>query len=106
MKKFLILCAAVAALGLVAVTAPANAATHKAQAVTDGQAVQIDLSARRRHRRHVYRYYRPRYRLRHYYGAPYYYAYRYYYVPRFYRYYYPYRYYYYRRPTIYFGFSF
>ncbi len=106
MKKFLILSAAVAALGLVAVTAPANAATRKAQAVTAGQAVQIDLSARRRHRRHVYRYYRPRYR--YYYGRPRYYAYRNYYVPRFYRYryYYPYRYYYYRRPTIYFGFSF
>jgi hypothetical protein len=106
MRKFLILCAAVAALILFAVSAPADAATRKAQGVTVGQAVQIDLSARRYHRRHVYRYYRPRYR--YYYGAPYYFAYPYYYVPRYYRYryYYPYRYYYYRRPGIYFGFAF
>jgi hypothetical protein len=106
MKKFLILSAAAAALILFAVSAPADAASRKAQGATASQAVQVDLSARRRHRRHVYRHYAPRYR--YYYGRPYYYAYRYYYGPRIYRYpyYYPYRYYYYRRPTFYFGFSF
>jgi hypothetical protein len=104
MRKFLILCAAAAALGLVAVTTPADAATRKSQAVTAGQAVQIDLSARRRHRRYVYRY-GPRYR--YYYARPYYYAYPhyYYYGPRYY--YYPYGYYYYyQRPVFYFGFGF
>jgi hypothetical protein len=108
MRKFLILSAAAAALILFAVSLPADAASRKAQGLTAGQAVQIDLSARRYHRRHVYRYYRPRYRHRYYYGAPYYYAYPYYYVPRYYGYlyYYPYRYYYYRRPGIYFGFAF
>jgi hypothetical protein len=105
MRKFLILCAAAAALILVAASAPVDAATRKAQSVTAGQADQIDLSARRYHRRHVYRYYRPRYR--NYYRGPFYYAYPYYYGPRYYRYYYPYgRYYYYRRPGFYFGFGF
>jgi hypothetical protein len=106
MRKFLILCVAAAALGLFAVSAPADATTRKAQAVTAGQAVQIELSARRYYRRHAYRYYRPRYRYRYYYyRRPYYYAYPYYYGPGYYRYYYPYGYYY-RRPGIYFGFSF
>ena len=105
MKKFLVLSAAAAALFLLAVSAPADAAARKAQSVTANQAVQIDLSARRYYRRHVYRYYRPRYR---YYREPFYYAYPYYYAPRYYRYryYYPNRYYYYRRPGIYFGLSF
>jgi hypothetical protein len=107
MRKFLILCAAAAALILVAASAPVDAATRKAQSVTAGQAVQIDLSARHYHRRHVYRYYRPRYRNRYYYRGSFYYAYPYYYGPRYYRYYYPYgRYYYYRRPGFYFGFAF
>jgi hypothetical protein len=105
MRKFLILCAAAVALILVAASAPADAASRKAQSVTAGQAVQIDLSARRYYRRHVYRYYRPRYRY-YYYPGPYY-AYPYYFGPRYYRYYYPYgRYYYYRRPGFYFGFGF
>jgi hypothetical protein len=105
MGKFLILCAAAAALILVSASAPADAASRKAQSVIAGQAVQIDLSARRYYRRHVYRYYRPRYR--YYYPGPYYYAYPYYLGPRYYRYHYPYgRYYYYRRPGFYFGFGF
>jgi hypothetical protein len=104
MRKFSILGAAAVALILVAVSVPANAASRKPQGVTIGQAVQTDLSARRRHhRRYVYRYYRPRYR--YYYGRPYAYPY-YFYRPRYYRYYYPYRFYYYRRPGFYFGFSF
>jgi hypothetical protein len=108
MKKILILSAATAALILFAASAPANAATRKAQAVTAGQTAQMELSARRRYRRHVYRYYAPRYRYhRYYYGRPYYYSYRYYYGPRYYRYYYPYgSYYYYGRPGFYFGFRF
>lgn len=105
MRKFLILCVAAAALGLLGVTAPADAATRKAHAVTAGQAVQIDLSARRKYRRPVYRYYRPPVHYRYYFGGPYY-AYPYYYRPRIYPYYNPYgHYYYYRRPRVYFGFG-
>ena len=101
MRKFLILGATVAALGLFAVAAPANAANQAANGITAGQTVQMDLSARRYHRRYYY--------YRHYYGGPYYYRpyyrpYPYYYGPRYYS---PYGYYpYYRRPGIYFGFGF
>jgi hypothetical protein len=98
MRKFLILGATVAALGLLAVAAPANAADHNASGITAGQAVQMDLSARRYHRRYYRRYYRGPYYYRPYYYRPY----PYYYVPRYYS---PYGYYpYYRRPGIYFGF--
>jgi hypothetical protein len=104
MKKISILFATAAALFVLAVAAPADAAARKAQGVTAGQSVQLDLSARRYYRRHVrHYYYRPRARI-YYYRRPYYYAYPYYYAPRYY--YYPYGYYYYRRPGIFFGFSF
>lgn len=100
MRKFLMLGATVAALGLLAVAAPANAADRKANGITAGQAVQMDLSARRYHRRYYRRYYRRPYYYRPYYYRPYPY---YYYGPR---YYYPYGYYpYYRRPGIYFSFG-
>ena len=111
MRKFLILGATVAALGLLAAAeAPADAAVRNAAGVANAQTIQMDLSARRYYRRHYYRhYYRPYYR--HYYRPyyyrpyryyrPYYYPYSYYYGPR---YYYPYGYYY-RRPGIYFGFG-
>jgi len=92
MRKILILSAAAAALGLFAtMSAPADAA-NKASGVTAGQAVQMNLSARRYYHRYHHRYY----------GGPYYY-YPYYYRPR----YYPYGYYYpyYWRPGIYFGFG-
>ena len=99
MRKFLIASAAAAAIGLLALSAPADAASRKSAGVANAQSVQIDLSARRYYRR--YHYYR-----RHYWYRPYYYyPYRYYYGPR---YYYPYPYYYpyyYRRPGIYFGFG-
>ena len=99
MRKFLILGATVAALGLLAIAAPANAANQKANGVTAGQAFQMDLSARRYHRRYYRRYYGGYYR-------PYYYRpYPYYYGPRYYSPYYGY-YPYYRRPGIYFGFGF
>lgn len=100
MRKYWILGATVAALGLFAVAAPAEAANHKASGVTAGQSAQLDLSARRYHRRYYRRYYRG-----YYYGGPYYYRpYPYYYGPRYY--YYPYGYYpYYRRPGFYFGFG-
>jgi hypothetical protein len=103
MRKLLILGATVAAIGLFAAAAPANAANRNGSGVTAGQAVQMDLSARRYHRHYYRRYYRGGY----YYGGPYYYRpyydrpYPYYYRP------YPYGYYpYYRRPGIYFGFGF
>jgi hypothetical protein len=103
MRKFLILGATVAALGLLAVAAPANAANRTASGVTAGQAVQLDLSARRYHRRYYHRYYRRHYGGPYYY-RPYYRPYPYYYGPRYYS---PYGYYpYYRRPGIYFGFGF
>jgi hypothetical protein len=97
MRKILILTATAAALGLFAMSVPADAANQNASGVTAGQAAQMDLSARRyyrRHYRHYYyrRYYRPYY---YYYGPRYYYPYRYYYYP-----------YYYRRPGIYFYFGF
>ena len=107
-KKFLILSAAVAALGLFAMFAPADAASRDAASVANAQAVQMDLSARRYRRyyyhRH-YRYYGHYHYYRRYYGGPYYYyPYPYYYRPRAYYYgYYPY--YYYRRPGIYFSFG-
>jgi hypothetical protein len=98
MRKFLILTAAAAALGLFAMSAPADAANRKASGVTATQAAQMDLSARR-YRRHYrrYYYYRRYYRPYYYYPYPY-------YKP----YYYPYRYYpyYYRRPGVYFYFGF
>ncbi len=108
MRKFFMLAAAVAAFGLFAVPAPADAATRKAAGVANAQSVQMDLSARRYYRHYYYqRHYR--YYGRHY-GAPYYYRpyyyrpYPYYYGPR---YYYPYGYYpyYYRRPGIYLQFG-
>jgi hypothetical protein len=105
MRKFLILGAAVAALGLFAF-APADAATRNAAGVANAQAAQMDLSARRYYRGHYHYYYRRYhgpYYYRRYYGPRYYYPYPYYYGPR---YYYPYGYpYYYRRPGIYFGFG-
>jgi hypothetical protein len=104
MRKFLILGATVAALGLLAVASPANAADHKANGVTAGQTVQMDLSARRYHRRYYRRYYRGYYGGGPYYYRPYYRPYPYYYGPRYYS---PYGYSpYYRRPGIYFGFGF
>ncbi len=100
MRKFLMLSAAAAALALFVMSAPTEAANRKAIGVTAGEAVQMDLSARRYYRRSYYHrhYYYPRY-----YYRPYYYPYPYYYRP----YYYPYGYYpyYYRRPGIYFGFG-
>ena len=101
MRKLLILSAAVAGLWVVAVSAPAGAADRQTDGIRNGQAVQADLSARRKHRRYVRRYY-----VRRYYGGPYYYPYVYY--PYAYRHgpYYPYRPYYYRRPGIYFHFGF
>jgi hypothetical protein len=100
MRKLLALGVAAAALFVVAVSAPANAAVRNADGVQNGQAVAMDLSARRYHRRYVYRY-GPRYG---YYARPYYYGYPYGYYPYGY---YPYPYpYYYRRPGIYFGFGF
>jgi hypothetical protein len=103
MKKISILFATAAALFALAIVAPADAAARKAQGVTAGQSVQLDLSARRYYRRYVRHHYWPRARIYHY-RRPYYYAYPYYYAPRYY--YYPYGYYYYRRPGIFFGFSF
>ncbi len=100
MRKFLIVSAAVASLGLFALSTPADAASRNAAGVTAAQTVQMDLSARRYHRRYYRRY------SRRYYGGPYYYR-PYYYRP--YPYYYrPYGYnpYYYRRPGIFFGFGF
>lgn len=98
MRKFLIFGAAVTALGLFAMFAPADAAARNAAGVANAHAAQIDLSARGYHRRYYYhRHYR-------YYGGPYYYyPYPYYYRPRYYYGYYPY--YYYRRPGIYFSFG-
>jgi hypothetical protein len=99
MRKLLALSVAAAALFVVAVSAPANAAVRKADGVQNGQAAQTaDLSARRYYRRYGYRSYGPRYR---YYGGPYYSGY-----PYAYGYYPYYRPYYYRRPGIYFGFGF
>jgi len=100
MRKFLVLSAAVAVLGLFAMSAPADAASSKASDATAGQT--MDLSARYYYRHRYYRhygYYRP---YRYYYRPRYYYPYP-YYRP----YYYPYGYYpyYYRRPGIYFGFG-
>ena len=90
MRTLLTLSAAAAALFVVAVTAPADAAVRKTDGVQNGQTVQMDLSARRYHRRH-HRYYRGRYyRPYGYYGpyygygpGPYYYGPRYYYPPVF-----------------------
>lgn len=90
MRTLLTLSAAAAALFVVAVTAPADAAVRKTDGVQNGQTVQMDLSARRYSRRH-YRYYRGRYyRPYGYYGpyygygpGPYYYGPRYYYRPVF-----------------------
>jgi hypothetical protein len=103
MRKFLIVGAAVAAmgaLGLFAMSAPADAATRNAAGIVNAQAVQMDLSARRYYRGHYYRgYYRPYHRR--YYGPGY--PYSYYYGPR---YYYPYgNPYYYGRPGVYFRFG-
>ena len=87
MKTLLTLSAAAAALCVVAVSAPANAAERKADGIQNGQTVTLDLSARHRHWR--------RYGGYRYYGGPYYaypYAYSYGYYP------------YYRRPVFYFGF--
>jgi len=104
MRKFFILGATVAALGLLAVAGPANAANRKVSGVTAGQTVQMDLSARRYHRRYYRRHYRGYYSGGPYYYRPYYRPYPYYYGPRYYS---PYGYYpYYRRPGIYFGFGF
>ena len=109
MRKFLILSAAATALSLFAMSAPADAAARNAAGVANAQAVQMDLSARRYHRRYYYhrhyRYYGHYHYYRRYYGGPYYYyPYRYYYRPRAYYYgYYPY--YYSRRPGIYFSFG-
>lgn len=101
MRKYLILGAVIAALGLFAMSAPADAAIRKASGVTAGQTVQMDLSARRYYRHYYYhRHYRYYGRYR---GGPYYYYPYAYYRPRAYYYgYYPY---YYRRPGIYFGFG-
>ena len=93
MRNLLTLSAAAAALFLVAVTAPANAAVRKTDGVQNGQTVQMDLSARRYYRRY-YRSYR-------YYPGPYYRPYGYYYGPGPYYYYGP-RYYY--RPVVPFPF--
>src|SRR5512143_1384289 len=90
MRKFLILGATVAALGLLTVAAPADAADQKTNGVTAGQAVQMDLSAHRYHRRYYYHRHHRHYRYygyyhyhRRYYGGPYYYyPYPYYYRPR------------------------
>jgi hypothetical protein len=96
MRKILILTATAAALGLFAMSVPADAANQNASGVTAGQAAQMDLSARRYYRRHYrHYYYRRYYRPYYYYGPRYYYPYRYYYYP-----------YYYRRPGIYFYFGF
>ena len=96
MKKVLILCATLAAVGFFAAAAPASAAPGKAGGVANTET--LDLSAYRYHRHYYYRPYR------HYYYRPYYYRpYPYYYGPSYYQYgYYPY---YYRRPGIYFGFG-
>ena len=90
MRTLLTLSAAAAALFVVAVTAPADAAARKTDGVQNGQTVQMDLSARRYHRRY-FRYNRgPYYRPYGYYGpyygygpGPYYYGPRYYYRPVF-----------------------
>jgi hypothetical protein len=89
-----VLAVVLAIAGAIWFTAPADAAARKSDGIQNGQAVTMDLSARRYHRRYVYRY-GPRYR---YYGGPYYYGYPYGYYPYGY---YPY---YYRRPGIYFRF--
>jgi hypothetical protein len=88
MRKLLTLSAAAAALFVVAVTAPADAAVRKTDGVQNGQTIQMDLSARRYYRRYYrhYRYYPgPYYRpYGYYYGpGPYYYGPRYYYRPVF-----------------------
>ena len=114
MRKIVVLSAAVAGFALLAISAPADAATHKtADAAGVAQTVQMDLSARRYYRHYYYhrhyRYYGRYHYYRRYYGGPYYYRpyyyspYPYYYRPRYYPYgYYPY---YYRRSGIYFGFG-
>ncbi len=98
MKRIVIAAIAALAFGILAVPGPVAAAAPKSGIAT-AQPVQLDLSARRYHRRY-YRYYRRHYWYRPYYYYPYPY---YYYGPPYYRYrYYPY---YYRRPGIYFGFG-
>ncbi len=47
MKKLLIVSAVAAAIGLLALPAPADAASRKSAGVPNAQSVQIDLSARR-----------------------------------------------------------
>jgi Ni/Co efflux regulator RcnB len=86
MKKLLGLCAAAAMTAAFALPAPAVAAEKRADGVRNVD--QIEVSSRKRHRRHVHRYYAPRYGYRYrayrpyYYDAPYYaYAPRHYYRP-------------------------
>ncbi len=74
MRKYLILGAAIAALGLFAMSAPADAAIRKTSGVTAGQTVQMDLSARRYYRHYYYhrhyRYYGRYHYYRRYYAGP------------------------------------
>ncbi len=82
MTKILATCAAVAMTAAFAMPVPASADNAKR---ADGvrNVDQIEVSARRKYRRHVHRYYGPRYSYRHrpyYYDAPYY-----AYSPRYYR---------------------
>jgi hypothetical protein len=76
MSKFLATCAGLAVTAMLASPAPVTAAEKRADGARTATE-QTDVSAQRRHRRHVHRYYGPRYGYRYrarpyYYGAPYY----------------------------------
>src|SRR5688572_16195249 len=82
MTKLLTTCAALTLTAAFAMPVPAGATEKRADGVRNME--QTDVSARRRHRRHVHRYYGPRYRYG--YARPYYYDSPYYaYAPRYYR---------------------